>query len=290
MRILHLSDLHFGRFFLEDVAQNLVERAHDINPDAIVISGDLTQRARAEEFAPCVTFLDQLPARPKVVVPGNHDVPLYNIWQRLLAPLEMYNTYVGSYATSFIDDNVCIIGLDSTNPRGAFVNGRIGRQQLNYCHEEFGKLASNDSWRVLVMHHHLLPPPGYKRRKPMPRSDRLLDAIQADHVDIVLSGHLHRAYIGNSLDVHVGSTRSNGVIVVQCGTSCSRRGRGYEREKNSFNVIDLSAGEVQVTHWIYFEGEGGFVPTSEHRFAKPSLRPSLPGKQVQSTKQQGAQY
>jgi hypothetical protein len=87
-------------------------------------------------------------------------------------------------------------------------------------------------------------------------------------VDMILGGHLHRAYIGNSLDVHPSTDRSSGIIIAQSGTSTSQRGRAREREKNSFNLIKVGEDVVRVTHYMHFSAAGGFAPVSRHIFPR----------------------
>ena len=89
---------------------------------------------------------------------------------------------------------------------------------------------------------------------------------------MILGGHLHRAYIGNSLDVYAGIDREHGIVIVQCGTTTSRRGRGREREKNSFNVIEIDGDIINVTHYLYFDDECRFAPVSRHGFPRPGVR------------------
>lgn len=91
-------------------------------------------------------------------------------------------------------------------------------------------------------------------------------------VELVLGGHLHRAYIGNSLDFYPGNHRDRGIVIVQCGTSTSRRGRGREREKNSFNLIDIEGGMLHITHYMYFTEDRKFDPFSRYLFPRPGRR------------------
>jgi hypothetical protein len=91
-------------------------------------------------------------------------------------------------------------------------------------------------------------------------------------VELVLGGHLHRAYIGNSLDLYPGRDREHGIIIVQSGTTTSRRGRVREREKNSLNLIRVGEDRVRVTHYMYFDELLGFGPISRHVFPRPGRR------------------
>ncbi len=87
-------------------------------------------------------------------------------------------------------------------------------------------------------------------------------------VEMILGGHLHRSYIGNSLDFYPGNHRDRGIVIVQCGTTTSRRGRGREREKNSFNLIRIDDDMLHITHFLYFDEERGFAPFSRYLFPR----------------------
>jgi hypothetical protein len=103
----------------------------------------------------------------------------------------------------------------------------------------------------------------------MPKGKQVLEALTALKVDLILAGHLHRAYIVNSLDIYAGANRDHGTIIVQSGTTTSRRGRAREREKNSFNWVQLTAHSIRIIHYMYFTDENGFAAVSQHEFARP---------------------
>ena len=121
---------------------------------------------------------------------------------------------------------------------------------------------------MVVAHHHFAPAPDYEGGQVMPRAKRAIDFFESLKVEMILGGHLHRAYIGNSLDVYPGKNREHGIVIVQSGTSTSRRGRAREAEKNSFNVIEVSDDEIRIAHHMYFEDAGGFAPISRHAFPR----------------------
>lgn len=278
LTVLHISDLHFGPPYHPEVGEALRRFAVELQPDVIVASGDFTQRAREEQFRAAREYLDQLPAVPLVVTPGNHDVPVYRIAERLLTPYKHYRRYISEELDSVLElPGAVIVALNSTAPRLAITNGRIHRWQLEFAERAFAS-APADAKRILVSHHHFAPPPDFEGAQVMPKSKRALDVFTELRVDVVLGGHLHRAYIGNSLDVYSGSDREHGIIIVQSGTSTSRRGRAREREKNSFNVIRLDQRLIRVTHHMYFDVAGGFVPTSRHIFYRGG-RPPVPGEE-----------
>lgn len=276
LTLLHISDLHFGPPYHPDVGEALLRFAHKLQPDVVVASGDFTQRAREEQFAAAREFLDRLPEAPLVVTPGNHDVPLYRLAERAFDPYRYYRRYISEELDSVTrhPDGV-IVALNSTAPRTAITNGRVHRWQLDYAERAFREVPL-ETPRILVAHHHFAPPPDFEGAQVMPKAKRALDAFTAMKVDVVLGGHLHRAYIGNSLDVYSGADREHGIVIVQSGTSTSRRGRAREREKNSFNVLRVDRRTIRVTHHMYFDVADGFLPVSRHVFYRGG-RPPLPG-------------
>ena len=269
--LMHISDLHFGKPFIPEVAETLLRTLERLRPPLLVISGDLTQRAKRREFRQARDFLQRLPSVPQVVVPGNHDVPLYRVWERFTKPHALYRRYISNDLDSVMHcaGEAVIVGLDSSSPYRAISNGRLSSRQLGYCVEALEQ-APEGALRIVVLHHHLVPSPGFDRQTPMLQSKRMLDVLTQLRVDLVLSGHLHRAYVGNSLDVYSGPDRSHGIIVAQCGTTTSRRGRGSEQEKNTFNWVRLNDHTVEVTLYMYFAERDTFSPVSRHCFARPN--------------------
>src|SRR5215217_6665797 len=137
--LVHLSDLHFGRIdeaTLEPLAA-LIER---IAPDVLVVSGDLTQRARKTQFEEARAYLERLP-KPQIVVPGNHDVPLYRVWERFFNPLGKYRRHFSAdLEPSFIDDEIAVIGINTARSL-AFKNGRINEQQVESIRRRLAPLG-----------------------------------------------------------------------------------------------------------------------------------------------------
>jgi len=263
---LHGSDLHFGRPHDPVAAEAFLAAAQRIRPDLVVFSGDFTQRAKVSEFEAARSYLDRFSPLPVVVTPGNHDVPLYRVAERLLDPFRNYRQFIHSELDTVTRvPGATVVSLNTAAPRRAIVNGRIRRHQLAFAQAAFEATPAGDT-RVVVAHHHLAPAPDYEGDSPLPGSRRILDAFKGMGVELVLGGHLHRAYIGNSLDVYPGADRSRGIVMVQSGTTTSHRGRARERAKNSFNVVEVSAEEIRVTHWMRFEE--AFHPFSWHSFPR----------------------
>ncbi|HSU16696.1 metallophosphoesterase family protein [Longimicrobium sp.] len=271
--LLHVSDLHFGPPYLQHVGEAVQAFAARLKPTAIIASGDFTQRAKPEQFAAARAFLDRFPPVPTVVTPGNHDVPLYRVAERMLDPYHHYRAHIlRELDTVTKIRGATIVALNSTAPRRAVTNGRIHGWQLEMAREAFAGLP-DEELRIVVAHHHFAPPPDFEGGEAMPKAQRALDAFTAMKVDMIMGGHLHRAYIGNSLDVYAGTDREHGIVIVQSGTSTSRRGRAREAEKNSLNVLRLDGRTIRVTHYMYFDEAHDFVPTSRHLFFRRGRPP-----------------
>ncbi|MCA9064565.1 MAG: metallophosphoesterase [Planctomycetaceae bacterium] len=272
LKILHLSDLHVGPGFLQVVAEAALKTAFECGADAIVVSGDVTHRAQRGQFEQARQFLNRLPAIPRIVVPGNHDVPLYRIAERFRSPLGLYREYIEDRLNYSVQlPGAKIVALDSTSPRRSISNGRIHLRQLDFCSEEFADVPAGTA-RIVVAHHHFAPAPDYEWDRVIQQGRRAIDRFADLQVDLILGGHLHRAYIGNTLDVYAGRHRERGMIVVQCGTTTSQRGRGREREKNSLNLVQIDDDQIEITHYIYFHDVDRFEPTSRHTFPRPGTR------------------
>jgi 3',5'-cyclic AMP phosphodiesterase CpdA len=268
LTILHISDLHFGPPYVGHVGEAVLRAAQELPFDLIVASGDFTQRAKREQFADARAFLDRLPDVPVVVVPGNHDVPLFRVFERIFSPYRLYCEYISPELDRVYRlENAVIVALNSTSPLRAITNGRIDGWQLDFCKRAFEEAGPGIA-RIVVAHHHFAPAPDYEGGQVMPRAKRAIDCFADLGVELVLGGHLHRAYIGNSLDLYPGLDREHGIIIVQSGTTTSRRGRAREREKNSLNLIRVGEDRVRITHYMYFDELLGFAPVSRHVFPR----------------------
>ena len=272
LTILHVSDVHIGPHYVPEVGEALLRAASELEVNLVVASGDFTQRAKPEQYAAARAFLDRLPAVPRVVTPGNHDVPLYRVFERAFDPYRYYRQYISRELDYVLRlDNAVVVSLNSTSPLRAVVNGRIDPWQVEFAARAFAE-APPGLPRILVAHHHFAPAPDYEGGQVMPGAKRAMARFHDLKIDLIMGGHLHRAYIGNSLDVYPGEQRRRGIIIVQSGTSTSGRGRARERQKNSFNLLRVSEDRIRVTHYMFFAELGGFAPISRHIFPRPGYQ------------------
>ena len=252
--VVHLSDLHFGR---EDpaVVAGLVHSLTTINPDAVAVSGDLTQRARRQQFLDARAFLDALPF-PRVVVPGNHDVPLYNIVTRLLSPLGGYGRHIEpNLAPVHTAEGILLLGLNTTQ-RWRVKDGRYRTAAIAGICERF-RAVGDDVVKVLVAHHPF--DPGDDEVRGWARGARALDALTRGGVDVILTGHMHVSASGHRASRYDAGGRS--AVIVEAGTATSTRLR---EATNAFNVLRLSPSRIVVERYDWREGT--FYQTDTQEF------------------------
>jgi 3',5'-cyclic AMP phosphodiesterase CpdA len=251
--VVHLSDLHFGRVDHTLLAP-LRARVRSLAPHLVVVSGDFTQRAKPQEFREARAFLDTLP-QPHLVVPGNHDVPLYNVFQRFFQPLDKYRRHIcDELEPSFVDDEIAIVGVNTARS-AVFKGGRINEEQIERVRNRLCPLPGSIT-KMIVTHHPFDLPPGHDSRQLVGRSRKAMKMFASCGADILLSGHLHESYASDTkLRYKIDGFAA---LVVQAGTATSTRGRG---ETNSFNVLRVAHPNVRVQRYAWNGTD--FAPADE---------------------------
>jgi 3',5'-cyclic AMP phosphodiesterase CpdA len=232
-------------------------------PDVVVVSGDLTQRARPRQFREAAAFLSCLP-KPQVVVPGNHDVPLFDVPSRFLRPLARYRRYIGhDLEPVYVDRELAVVGVNSARSL-TVKGGRINAEQVERACACFAA-AGDDATHVLVTHHPFDVPRGHDTHARIGRAAMAMERLAEYGVDLCLAGHLHIGHVARML--HDGD--ASGALLVQAGTALSTRGRG---EANSFNIIEIARDAVRVARHEWRPRIGSFEVGWSERFARSGTR------------------
>jgi 3',5'-cyclic AMP phosphodiesterase CpdA len=256
--VVHLSDLHFGRV-AENLLDPLTESIERQVPHLVVVSGDLTQRARPAQFREARAFLDRLPGA-KLVVPGNHDVPLYDVYQRFFTPLARYRRHLaGEPQPEYVDEEIAALGINTARS-AVLKGGRINEQQIERVRGRLCRLGAALT-KIVVTHHPFDLPAHYPRRQLVGRASIAMAAFARCGADLLLSGHLHASY---ALDT-AARYRIPGfaALVVQAGSATSTRGRG---EANAFNVLRVERAAVTIERHAW--NGAAFAPAGVQRFAR----------------------
>ena len=210
--IVHLSDLHFGRLDAR-VVPPIIAAIHELRPDLVAISGDFTQRARVRQFAEARRFLDALP-RPCLVVPGNHDIPLYDVGRRFLSPLGRYRRFIADEVEPMFEDGeVVVVGLNSARSL-SFGRGRLSPLQVGRAVERFRGVAANVV-KIVVTHHPFDLPDHYDADHLVGRAKMAMAQLATVGADLFLAGHLHVSHIGPPPNAKIAG---HSALVVQAGT------------------------------------------------------------------------
>jgi 3',5'-cyclic AMP phosphodiesterase CpdA len=236
-RIAHLSDLHFGRED-PDLIRELLADLRRLEPTLVAVSGDLTQRARRRQFLAARSFLARIPC-PKIVVPGNHDIPLYNPVRRFLRPLHRWRRYIVSdMDPMYVDEEMAVLGINTARSL-AFVNGRISDRQIALLRLRLCDIPDH-VFKIVVTHHPFIPPP-IPPYSIVGRAARALAVLEECGVDVLLAGHYHVGY-SDYIRNHREAIRSH-ILVFQASTLSTR----LRREPAAYNIYTINPPDVTLT-------------------------------------------
>lgn len=263
-RIALLADLHFGTVPL-GLAERLCQAIAALVPDVIVVAGDLTMRSRSAEFAEVKAWLATLPA-PLMLLPGNHDLPVWNMFERFSSPFARYAKATAAPLMPVFEDSECfILGLNTTaswQPHWQWQEGIARRADVEAA-EKLLSAAPSDKLRIVATHHPLFKVEGLPRARPVRRFTLVLNMLGRQHVEMLMHGHLHQQY---AMTMRHGSCR---YLSVGAPTALSSRVRG---EPNGFWLIEAGAGGFVLTlHRL--DDANGFIAGDPVAIARAAHEP-----------------
>ena len=272
-RLLHISDIHFGPKHLPEVSEGIAALVERDRPDLVVISGDLTQRAKAKQFREARAFVERLErTAPSIAVPGNHDVPLWRVWERLFAPYRVWRRHFGrELEPVYRDPALLVVGINSSQAF-AFKGGRVRSRRVREVERLLAE-AAHEQFRIVVAHHHLARPDGIECEHPSWGALTAANRLAPGGVDLVLSGHLHQ-----TLELYPAGP--DGFPALHTGTSSSSRGRGPEAGRNTAHWIEVDGETFRVKGLLWTpgsaggEGHGRFEPFFERSYPRHVRRPA----------------
>ncbi|KAF0096400.1 MAG: 3' 5'-cyclic-nucleotide phosphodiesterase [Puniceicoccaceae bacterium 5H] len=244
--LAHISDLHFGTT-LPELLEALRADLNRQKPDILVISGDFTQRAKKEEFLQAKAFIESLP-QPQLLVPGNHDLPHWNLLERFVKPLKRYRRYLTDELFPFVEaENCAVLGLNTARAGGFYADwskGRISDRQIGIVERSFADVPAG-KMKIVVTHHPFLVPDIAKDRGVIGNAHDALHAFAEIGVDLLLSGHLHLGFTGHALTQHQIVER---ILVIQAATATSTR---LKSEPNAYNWITIDGNEIRLRKRVW---------------------------------------
>jgi 3',5'-cyclic AMP phosphodiesterase CpdA len=273
--LLQISDTHFGTERPPVVAA-LLRLADALAPDLVVLSGDITQRARKRQFASARAFVDALGATPTLVIPGNHDIPLFDPLARLCYPYANHQRAFGAdLEPAFDSAGLLVLGVNTTRAY-RHKDGEVSMQQVRRVAARL-EAASAAQLRVVVTHQPVAVTRTQDEKNLLHGRERAVPRWARAGADLILGGHIHLPYVLPLHDTFAGLTRR--MWAVQAGTALSSRTRGTI--DNSVNVIhhDASGGNgdgrrATVERWDYSETTEAFEMIARHDLALGVAQPT----------------
>ncbi len=256
MKILHLSDLHFGTE-TDALVNSLSSIIDKLSPNLVIISGDFTQIASEEEYISAQSFMARLHV-PVFCVPGNHDISRYNLFERFTDPFKGYKRFIAKDLDPFLQlDNIAIQGINSARPilpHWNWANGAVSEKQIQKMSRN---LCAGDHVKICVLHHPVHTSDVASIPVKVYGAEKFIKTIDQIGVDLVLTGHVHNASV----------TQIDKTIYISASTALSSRLRG---EENGFNVININNRSVNIDHFV-FDRRENFKKDMQHSFSLRDL-------------------
>jgi 3',5'-cyclic AMP phosphodiesterase CpdA len=254
---IHISDLHRGTREEPPLDDALVALCHELGPELVIASGDLSNRGRRAELEQAKALLDRLPT-PTLAVPGNHDIP-YTLPARVTRPWELFEEVFGTTDPVVRTESAVACGLNSVRP-WRHQGGRLGTARLASVADALGA-AGPGVLRIVVLHHHLAGAPWRASRKfPLKHRDDALRALATAGAELVLGGHIHQS---TAVERHsfeaLPDDEPGGTLVLSTAPGFGRPRPHRLGEANGLHVVRWSATELEVETRIW--RDGGFEPT-----------------------------
>jgi 3',5'-cyclic AMP phosphodiesterase CpdA len=267
-RLLHLSDLHVGAVEEPRVEAALAPLIDRVDPELIVVSGDLTHRGRPDQHDRAAEFLKSF-GRPLVVVPGNHDIPA-TFPARLTHPFREFERHWQTTEPVHRDERLFVVGLNSVRP-WRHQSGGVGAGQLQRA-AELLNAAPDGALKVVVLHHHLIGAPWRSRKKPVARRSHVLAALVDAGAELILAGHIHQAAVSERHEFEVAPSGLRGATIsIAPGFGQPRPER--RGEARGLHVYDVHHRHLVVETYVWREDDWGLIGLRQFPLGDRPLEP-----------------
>jgi 3',5'-cyclic AMP phosphodiesterase CpdA len=261
-RILHVSDLHFGRNDKAESIEALARLIEEVLPELVLASGDLTHRGLRSQHDRVAAFLRGL-GLPVLSIPGNHDIP-YTFPKRFTRPWAEFERLWETTEPMYRSEQIVAVGLNSVRP-WRHQSGRLRPHQVERAAEAF-RDAPDGALRVVALHHHLLGAPWRSRKKPVARRNAVLAGLVDAGADLILAGHIHQSTIAERREFEISTPGGERAVVVSIAPGFGQPRPNRRGEARGLHVYDV--GESGLRALTYIWRDDGWALTAVRRFPR----------------------
>ena len=254
-RILHISDLHFGRNVAPEPMDALARLIEEVEPQLVVASGDLTHRGVRAQHERAAAFLRGLEL-PLLVIPGNHDIP-YTFPKRFTHPWAEFERQWETTEPVHRSDGVVVVGLNSVRP-WRHQSGRVQGRQVERVAEVFAE-APDGALRVVALHHHLLGAPWRSRKKPVAKRNLVLAALEEAGAELILAGHIHQSTMAERREFEISTPGGERAVVVSIAPGFGQPRPNRRGEARGLQVYDAADEALRALTYIWRDDGWGLT-------------------------------
>ena len=254
-RILHVSDLHFGRNDNPEPIEALARLIADVRPELVIASGDLTHRGLRSQHERAAAFLRGLNL-PLLTIPGNHDIP-YTFPQRFASPWQEFERQWGETEPVYRSESVFAVGLNSVRP-WRHQSGRLLPRQIERAGELL-RQAPEGALRVVTFHHHLLGAPWRSRKKPVAKRNVVLGRLVDAGADLILAGHIHQSTIAERREFEIATPGGERAVVASIAPGFGQPRPNRRGEARGLHVYEAAAEALRILTYIWRDDGWGLT-------------------------------
>ena len=261
-RVLHVSDLHFGRNDKPESIEALARLIEGARPELVIASGDLTHRGLRSQHERAAAFLRGLEL-PLVTIPGNHDIP-YTFPKRFTRPWHEFERLWDTTEPTYRSDTLVVAGLNSVRP-WRHQSGRLRDDQVRQAAETFADLPEA-AFRIVTFHHHLLGAPWRSRKKPVAKRNRVLAGLVEAGADLILAGHIHQSTVAERREFELSTPGGERAVVVSIAPGFGQPRPNRRGEARGLHVYEVEDEALRILTYVW--REDGWALTAVRTFPR----------------------
>ena len=254
-RVLHVSDLHFGRNVNPEPIEALARLIEEVEPELVICSGDLSHRGLRSQHENAAEFLRGL-GLPVLAVPGNHDIP-YSFPKRFSTPWLEFERLWETTQPVYASGTIVAAGLNSVRP-WRHQSGKVRLQQVAHAKEVFSQAAPG-ALKIVVLHHHLLGAPWRSSKKPVAKRNLVLGSLVDAGAELVLAGHIHQSTIAERREFEISTPGGERAVIASIAPGFGQPRPNRRGEARGLHVYDIADEALRALTYIWRDDGWGLI-------------------------------